>query len=244
MDEITDTQSAMMLAAPLLALTPVGWAGAVALGLFSLVFGDSKSEKIRKAKNELRDKLNESKRELLSNIDDNVLKILNVQILHKQVDGFENALFGMRDMRERLAYVQKKMADTVNDLYRDLNYRLLWEAMEYTGGNPRDLKEVFTARIVGDQFLVFSVDDMPVEIQKALAKLFQEKFYASRCDNDNYWNDVGRALESSILHQSFGMNTFIDEDWRRMSTIALEDKDCLSTEQKQLMEQIWDSPIR
>lgn len=47
--------------APLLALTPVGWIGAAAFGLFTILFGDSKAKKIRKAKNALRTELEKSR---------------------------------------------------------------------------------------------------------------------------------------------------------------------------------------
>ena len=63
--------------APIVAMTPLGWAGAIAFGLFTWLFGDSREEAIGKAKAALREALNESRDEIISNIAAGVRKVID-----------------------------------------------------------------------------------------------------------------------------------------------------------------------
>lgn len=119
-DTDDSTRDFLMTAAPLLAFTPVGWAGAAIVGIGSWLFGDSKETKIRNAKRDLREQLEKSRDEILAKTSDNVLKILNEKILNGQISDFRDKLFEMQDMITDLAYTQNIIADTVNRQYKKI----------------------------------------------------------------------------------------------------------------------------
>lgn len=244
MSDISDSQSAALIVAPLLAFTPVGWVGAAVFGLGALIFGDSKEEKIRKAKKELREKLSPSKKQILSAVSESVLKFMNDKILNEQVRGFEEILFNMRDMCTNLAYAQNKMAEAINAEYREINLKLLFEAIKYSGNNTNELDDVMTARIVGEKIIVFSTREIPYHVRMGVKDLIQEKIISFKCSKDDYWSDVGEVLENKILQQGFYFDKFFEEEWGLMYTISFDNKSILKAEQIQLAQQLFDSPVR
>ncbi len=240
MEEITDWQGGLMMAAPLLAFTPVGWVGAAVVGIGSWLFGDSKEEKIRQQKNELRDKLQEPRDEIVGNIRDAVIKILNEDILHEQIDGFRETLYEMREMIARLAYEQNNVADTINEQFRDLNYDLFGEAVKYADScHP---KEIFNARIVGKEFVIFTVSEISSIERQTISNLLNENISVFTISKEKYWEELFNAIELAVLHQEY---TFLpmERDWGNMNIISLSQESDVSDEQIQIAQQLSDSPV-
>ena len=140
--------------APLLAFTPVGWVGAAAFGLFSILFGESREKQISKAKASLRETLSESRDEIISKTRANVNKIIKQDILGNQIKGFRAKLVSMQQMLTELSRDQNQVATTLNSQYKALNSALLIRAAMYADIPHEKLKQVSTCRIVGEEFLI------------------------------------------------------------------------------------------
>ena len=246
MEEITDWQGGIMAVAPFLAFVPgVGWAGAAIIGGLAWLFGDSKEEKIRKAKNELRDKLNDSRNEILKNAKNGIKKIIDQEIFEKQISGFREILFKMYEMLAKLAYTQNKISDVINEEYRELNLELLCNAIEYAGGRPRRFKNLTTARAIGENFITFGTSIMPDSMQGRVEKVLGEKFSFCEVSEKDYWIDAVEFFDKNFLHNQLGLKNFIDEGWGRMDLIDLPDffarKE--NSAKVHLAEQILESPV-
>ncbi|MBR1645963.1 MAG: 50S ribosome-binding GTPase [Selenomonadaceae bacterium] len=230
--------------APLLALTPVGWVGAAAFGLFSLIFGDSKEEKIREAKNELREKLGESRDEILSNVGDSVIKVINEEIFGKQIDGFYNTLFSMADMLENLSYAQNSVADTLNHQYGELNFQLLVRAAQYSQIGSDELSISTIARIVGEEFFFVNSKRLSESNRQKLSELLGEKLSVCKVGDETYFDDVVDYVQRNILGCEFGFDKFVeDEDNGDMYLIHLPGSGNFTDEEIQLTQQIFDDPV-
>ena len=235
-----DTQGALMLAVPLLAFTPIGWGGALIVGLGNLLFGESKSKKIERAKCELRGQLQTSRNEILSNIGDNIIKIINEDIHQKTIYGFRDTLLNMYGISSRLAFEQNVVADKINEQYRDLNYDLFWEATNYSG--EKQPKKVITARIVGKTLLLFTTSRKP-DLEKTKKLLDENVVVCTVGEDDKFTEDVFNILEKIVLKHDFAFYDFIDEDWGKMKVIELPATVNFSAEQIQIAEQLLYSPV-
>ncbi len=215
MPEIDDTQSALMLAAPLLALTPVGWIGAAAFGLFTLIFGESKETKIRKAKDKLREELNKSRQELLGMTTDNVLEVLNKEILNKQIGGFRDTLIDMLNMFKPLAYSQNNVATAINNQYKDLNFELFIRAAFYLKSNPEEFQKLTVVRIVGEEMIVINAAEVSEETERKLSKILGEKVTCYKVDGENYKFGVLDCLHYHVLNLEPGdtnVEIFVEDE--------------------------------
>lgn len=243
MESITDWQGGLMAAAPLLMLAsgPIG----IAVGIGAWLFGDSKNEKIRKARRELRGELNKAvynkNNGFFPKIKDSVAEIINEEIFNKQIWGFRNILLDMYDMLINLAYQQNKIADAINFQYRNLNYELFWNAINYLNVNQPE--QVLTARVVGEKMFVFSTSYVSREIEEKMSKLLGEKIDFRKTEDDDYWKVVFYVVENFILRSKFYTPKFVeDEESGDMHLIELPSDKYFSEEQIQLAQQILCDP--
>ena len=245
MDDITDYQSGMMLMAPLLAFTPVGWAGALVVGIGSWLFGDSKETKIRKAKDELRGKLNESSNEILGKIGTQVVDTLNNEILNKQIAGFRDTLIDMCEIMKQLSFEQNAVAYTINGAYQDLNFNLYCQASGFADTSV-GLKGMMVARVVGKEFVIFTTSEMPEADRKAVANLLDEKVSVYTVTDENYWGDLVNVLETEILRNEFNIYSIVNDERGRLDIVEIPQgilHNKPSDEQIQLTQQITESPV-
>lgn len=231
--------------APLLALTPIGWAGAAAFGLFTWIFGDSKAEKIRKAKAALREPLKESRDEIISKTGDSVIKIINEEIFDKQIDGFRDKLFSMQEMLVELSYDQNLVADTLNNRYYELNCSLLIRAAEYSKINPDDFREFAAYRIVGEEFLILNEGSLSEDDRRKLANLLGETVTVCKVsDGEKRFDEECEFVTKKILEHEFGFTNFVkDEDNGDMYIIILPRNKNFTAKQIQLTQQIFGDPV-
>ena len=244
-DTDDSTRDFLMTAAPLLAFTPVGWAGAAIVGIGSWLFGDSKETKIRNAKRDLREKLEESRDEILAKTSENVLKLINEKILHGQIAGFRDKLFEMQDMIADLAYSQNIIADTVNRQYLNLNHRLLWEAANYVCGDFNKLEKILMARSVGNKIILFTTtaEKFPESVRRKVEELLGEKFSIFDVREESYWEDTRKLIENYILNSKFKFYRFSGASDDIMHIISLTKNDKITDEQIQLTQQIYEDPV-
>lgn len=237
MPEIDDVQGGLMMAAPLLALTPVGWAGAAVLGIGAWLFGDSKEEKIRQAKRDLREKLEPSRDELLSKIGDSVINILNKEILNKQIGGFRNTLIDMCNTLKNLAFAQNKVANTINIQYDNLNVVLFMIASDYVGIDYKSFGEISVTRIVGEEFLIES-EKKPFEFSRhKLSNLIGENIRLY-----SFANFIER-INQQFLDGQLDSFTWIDDERGRMYIIFLPQYIKQDQKAVQIIQQAMCSPV-
>ncbi len=216
-------------------LGPLGWLGLGVTFLGSLFF-DSDSDKIRKAKRELREKLENNRDEILSKIREGMLKILNEKILGEQIAGFRDTLVNMKQMLIALASRQSIAARIINERYQALNASLLKVAVQYIGSHF-DTKKTRIARIVGQDFLVLSQTGFSEAESKELSALLGERVI-SVVSASKKRADRKRAMEDVIQ---------VKCKWKKLfeSIVVLElpqGHDTLET-QRDLMQQMMDAPL-
>lgn len=233
--------------APLLALTPVGWAGAAAFGLFSLFFGDSKAEKIRKAKQSLRESLDKSRDEIISDTGDSIRKIINEDIFGKQIDGFRDKLTSMQQMLTDLSYDQNSVADTLNWQYKDLNFELLVRAAMHADIPPEKFKQVANYRIVGEEFLIVNEGNLSEGDRSKLANLLGEPVTVLKVtDSEQRFSQEHEFVSKKILilRQNLSWTTFVEDETNGdMHLIVLPRKGYFDAKQIQLTQQIFADPV-
>lgn len=247
--DTTDYGSIARTLSTLLIFTPVGWAAIVGTFLSTFLIFDSKEKKIREAKKKLREALEPSRDEILANVSDGVIKILNDEILHKQIDGFIQNLLKMRDMIARLSYVQNALAATVNEKYRDINIELFIIAMEYANLG-QNVRKIMAMRSVGSRLIAFSTGKMEPHEQRKMSDLLGEEVSVFTVSEDCYWKDVFEIVRNSIIESDFEGNQFLndeywgyDEDSDRMYVIQVQANKSYSDEQIRLLQQITDGPV-
>ncbi len=221
-------------------LGPVGWAAGLAGMAFSFLF-DSRSEKIREQKRKIRNDLNDVRDKTLSKIDEQLVDAFNDKILHEQVNVFTDNLFAMLDSLKRLAYTQNKIADTINDQYGGLNFEMVSSALKYVN-NPYGISGIMTARLVGNELIIFSTNEIPEESRQKMSELLGEKVRTFTVDEDNYWRDVKEIVTDEVLDDGYlEINGVVEEDYGSMVVIDLmPDKEY--TDEAELIQQIFDAP--
>ena len=230
--------------APLLALTPVGWIGAAAFGLFTVIFGDSKADKIRKAKNKLREALEESRDEILSKVDNGVIDTLNKKIHGEQIGNFRDTLFSMADMLKELSYAQNVVADTLNAQYGELNFALLARAAEYSRISSDELKISGIARIVGEEFFIGNSARLSETNRRKLSALLGERLSVCHVTDENEFNDLCDYVRQNILGCDFSFTKFVEDEANGdMYLIVLPKRENFTDRQIQLTQQIFNDPV-
>ena len=233
--------------APLLALTPVGWVGAAAFGLFSWIFGDSRETKIHKAKAALREALDKSRDEIISKTGDSVCKIINEDIFDKQIDGFCDKLVSMQQMLTELSYDQNLVADTLNRQYINLNWELLVRAAWYADIQPEKFKQVSNYRIVGEEFLIINEGNLSEGDKRKLANLLGEPVTVLKVtDSEQRFSQIQEFVSKKvlILRQNLSWTRFVEDETNGdMYLIVLPTNGYFDAKQIQLTQQIFSDPV-
>lgn len=149
MEEITDTQGWMTLGALGVGLIFSGPLG-IAIGVLSWLFGDSKEEKIRQAKAELRKKLQEAMSPAVDKIMANLEHAINEQVIGHGIHDFAEKLDNMDDtMFELVAAGQDKVYELGGQLL-EINGQLFDEAVAYSYGDNPLPENNYVLRLPGD----------------------------------------------------------------------------------------------
>ena len=152
----------------------------------------------------------------------------------------------MMNMLEKLAYTQNHVADTINSQYFDLNGQLLWDAIQYSGDDPRKLEKLELARVVGNKFLVFSTTASKISdsTRRKISSLIGENVEFYEIDEENYFGDERKIIEEKILKSEFGFSKFVkDEENGDMYVITLPRENYYTPEQIQLAQQLTYDPV-
>ena len=188
--DMTDYNDGLKTAA--LVLLPFSAPLAIAAGVLSFFF-ESKSEKIRKQKNKLRSALNESRDDIIPKVMSQLIDIINERIHRGMIGGFSDNLIARGELLWNSAQAQEKIADTINEQYRNLNFENLIEALDHID-NPRGLGSIVTARSFGEELAVFSTTLMLEDTRQELSKLLGEKVRAFEYTKDNFADDVRNII--------------------------------------------------
>lgn len=207
MDSIVDTQfwgSVAAIGAGLIS-DPIG----IVIGIGTLLFGDSKAEKIRKAKAKLRYALQDAMDECgyVDKLMAGVANTMYEEIFGKGVDGLYNALAQMDAMLIGLAKEEATGAEKLGVLLNQLNCQLLHEAEGYVAaqeGKNLVLSVDRIARIPGEVTEVYDTVDSFDGYEAKMTKLLGEKVELRILDNaGNFYGEMVKNTEKLI--GSFGI---------------------------------------
>ena len=202
MDSITDTQLLGTIAGGALAFVfPVA---GIAVTLINLLFGDSKAEKIRKAKEKLRYALQDAMDECgyVDTLMDSVANTMNEEIFGKGVDGLYNALAQMDAMLIGLAKEEATGAEKLGVLLNKLNCQLWHEAEGYVAAQEgKNLVPSVDriARIPGEVTVVYDTVTSFDDYEAQMAKLLGEKVELRILDNaGHFYGEMVKKTEELI----------------------------------------------
>lgn len=202
MDSIVDTQfwgSVAAIGAGLIS-GPIG----IAIGIGTWLFGDSKAEKIRKAKAKLRYALQDAMDECgyVDKLMAGVANTMYEEIFGKGVDGLYNALAQMDAMLIGLAKEEATGAEKLGVLLNQLNCQLLHEAEGYVAaqeGKNLVLSVDRIARIPGEATEVYDTVDSFDGYEAQMTKLIGEKVELRILDNTGkFYGEMVKKTEELI----------------------------------------------
>lgn len=210
-----------------------------------ILFGKSRSTKIREAKEALRKELEKSRNEIISKTEETMLEVINNEIHGKQIGGFRETLDSMQDMFANLAYAQNLVADTLNNHYYELNFSLLIRAAEYSKINPNEFKEVATYRIVGEEFLIINESNLLEINRRKLANLLGEPVTILKVtDSEQRFSQEQEFVSKKILGYEFAFTKFVEDETNGdMFLIVLPRNRNFTAKQIQLTQQIFADPV-
>jgi len=244
---LPDTSEDFIRTAGKLAILAAPFSLPFAIGgtIFSILFGKSRSTKIREAKEELREALEKSRDEIIANIEAGMLKVINENIHGEQIGGFRDTLDSMQDMFFNLAYAQNLVADTLNNHYYELNFSLLIRAAEYSKINPNEFKEVATYRIVGEEFLIINESNLSEINRRKLANLLGEPVTVLKVtDSEQRFSQEQEFVSKKILGYEFAFTKFVEDETNGdMFLIVLPRNRNFTAKQIQLTQQIFADPV-
>ncbi|MBR3050090.1 MAG: hypothetical protein IKG61_01390 [Selenomonadaceae bacterium] len=206
--------AALVLPNLLLFVPGIGWAARLAIGVGSFIFSslfEDKQEKIREAKAKLSDAITPPSRDILNQMHNKVVETFNNEILAKGVDEFSDLLAGYQFMLAHLGKSQYKIARALFREFKDLNFKLLGEAINYKhAGVAEEVSNI--ARIPGEIMIIFAerwslkakeLSDLLGE--KILAKKPEEKltdtvrkFLGCNTNHNFYLLDFGEKPENAV----------------------------------------------
>lgn len=199
MDSITDTKLLGTIAGG--ALTIVCPVAGIAVTLFNWLFGSSKEEKIREAKEELQEQLQDAMDECgyVNKLMAGVSKIMKEEILGKGVDGLYKALAQMDAMLIGLAKEEATGAEKLGVLLNQLNCQLWHEAEGYVAGKNIDSSVDRIVRIPGEVTVAYGTVDGFDGYEAQMAKLLGEKVELWVLDNaENLSEEMAKKAEELI----------------------------------------------
>lgn len=215
MEEITDTQTFARLGGIGLGLLIGGPIG-IAVGVLSFLFGDSKAEKIRKQKRELREQLEEAMEPVIDKINKYVIDEICDNIIEKGIDGLGHMLDDMDKMLFKLASEEQQSANDLNSKLGNLNATLLFEATNYLQKDI-DFSLYDIARIPGQIYCAFGTNNISPKTCQEISALFGEKLNyvlmpePRNDDNTAYTNKINDIVTKLIGEWEFIDFTFREE---------------------------------
>lgn len=150
---------------------PLGIALTV-VGIFSFIFGDSRSKQIRQNKEKLRNAITKPSQEILDKIHRQSFDVFRNQILQKGVTEFYYLLAEYQFMLARLGDSQGNVARKLSEQFINLNKTFLNEAINYQGKQTLPNVEII-ARVPGEMIMLV-VQNANLNIQE-LSNLIGEK---------------------------------------------------------------------
>lgn len=137
----------------------IGWAARIGIGIGGLVIGwlfDDKEDNIRKNKEKLYDALVEGTSPMIEQMQANLIKTINEEIIDKGIEGFADTLKIMQYTLAQLGTSQCKLAMGLYGKYRVLNIEMFQKSLEYVDSSAFISDIGAIARIPGKQFFLFA----------------------------------------------------------------------------------------
>ena len=203
-ESVTDTELMRNIAigiGAILGPVTIGWG--IALGIANWLFSDSKEEKVRKRKSELRGKLDGAMNPVLDEVGDKLVEVLN-NILHKDVDGLINTLDNRCDIMLNLVAEEQSMAIDMQAELAVMNLNLWGAADTYLGLTSKEDNLIDIARIPGKCIYAFGNKKYKDEDIKALSNLLVGEFNYIEINEEErkglYWWDTLKSLFNDNIY--------------------------------------------
>ncbi|MCI8514437.1 MAG: GTPase [Lachnospiraceae bacterium] len=189
----------LMVAGLLLASGPIGWIG-VGIGvlgnLLGLLFFDDRENQIRDARRQLEEKLAGHIDEMLRTLRKRMTRALEEDLLKKQALPMLHTMDEIVVSLFRLSEIQWEFASRLNEKLREINGRVIREALIYSGYDGLEWHVRQTARIPGYAMMLVLEDGerFPEDASRALRFLLKE----------NVWFIFEKDHVKSMLAQAIG----------------------------------------
>ena len=198
MDDITDTQFIGGLASIGAAIVFGGPIG-LGLGIINRLFGDSKAEKIRKAKKELADKLTEVTEPYADTLLDNVIDNLNEKIFGQAVGGLRDILVQKDELFFTLAGREAAAGEGLQDMLQAMNRRMWSEADRYLQIRQENAPISHMVRMPGEFVQIYAQAGCDEDYLESMNRLLGEKvIWTEVDDNEDLFNHIFAALTELI----------------------------------------------
>ena len=205
-ESVTDTELMRNIAigiGALLGPISIGWG--IALGIANWLFSDSKEEKIKKRKKELRDKISDVMKTVMDKVSDNVLEVCN-KILHNDVDGLIAGLNNRCDIMLNLVSEEQSMAGDMQAELVVMNLNLWGAADTYLGLNGEDDNLIDIARIPGRCIYAFGNKKYEDKDLKELSNLLVGDFNYIEINEEErkelyWWKTLEELFDGNIYYE-------------------------------------------
>ena len=184
MDDITDTQFIGGLASIGAAIVFGGPIG-LGLGIINILFGESKAEKIRKAKKALADKLEEVTTPHADILLDNVIDNLNEKIFGQAVGGLRDILVQRDELFFTLAGREAAAGEGLQDMLQAMNRRMWSEADRYLQIRQENAPISHMVRMPGEFVQIYAQAGCDKGYLDSMSRLLGEKIIWTEIDDDD-----------------------------------------------------------
>lgn len=162
------------------------------------LFFSNKAEKIREAKEKLREDLQALSFDMLGKMHGQVVEVFNNEIWHKGIGEFANLLASYQFMLARLGHSQSLMAGELFKKFSDLNAKLFADAIDFKGAGF--ISNLDVLRIPGELTVAF-VERSNLNTAE-LSDLLGEKILIMQMHEDF------RDTLKEVLHGDFDIDSY------------------------------------
>lgn len=206
-------------------------------GFLGNLFFDSKEKQRQQNREKLRDAITPKSYEVLGKMHDKVIDTFNDKILAEGVDGLYDLLAGYQFMLARLGESQYNVAAALSNNFRDLNYKLLEEAVAYTNAGTADVGDI--PRIPGEKTIIFAKRSN-LDTQ-TLSNLLGENVSVMKPEED-FADTVKKVLGSDFDVDNYWLDFDTDEK-KAERAVAVFPKNKVDATNFKLAQQIASVPI-
>lgn len=244
MGDITDTQFLGTLGAVGAAMIFGGPIG-IGFGILNFLFSDSKSEKIRKAKRDLRAQLRKATAPYKEELLDQTWKNMYQKIFEEGITGLRDTLVKMDELLCELADSEAKGGEKLNAMLDSLNRKMWFEADKYLHLECKKINISNIIRLPGEMLHAYAAKTPAQTYLDGMGSLLGEKIIWTEV-NDDEEKFSQFATELTHLLGEWHYQDFVYDENKKVGCIFLHEKspsEALMDSRARLAYQYLESPI-